>query len=145
MKKIFLLILLFLSYAAITQTKLIAHKSHSGNSENFSAENYSDNFGLVEPYFPVTKLKLLPNNCVVQYREHKLNDTLCEHPYFSGKYTLEQIKKFYPENTEFIGFEKNFFNDSVPVKPIKNKFYLFIFFFLLGSSFLFIYKMSGDQ
>ena len=144
MKNLILVTLILISYSTTAQTKLIAHKSHSGTSENFSAENYPDNFGLREPYFPVYKVKLLPNNCVVEYREQKRNDTICDHPYYSGRYTLDQIKTFYPENIEFIGFEKKFFNDSIPVptKPIKNEFYLFVFFFLSGSGFLFMYKKA---
>jgi hypothetical protein len=137
MKKIFILSVtsLILNSLSYSQTKQIAHKSHSGSSENFIPEAYTDNFGLYEPYFPVEKVVLTKKNCLVEIRTNKKADTICDHPYLSGQYTLQEIKTFYGENVEFKGFENQFFNDSIPnKKPRTNKNSLYIIAFLIFSS-----------
>jgi hypothetical protein len=70
MKKIFILstICVILNQLVYSQTKQIAHNSHSGSSENFNSDRYSDNFGLFEPYYPVEKVVLSKKNCLIEIR-----------------------------------------------------------------------------
>lgn len=119
-----------------SQTKLVAHKSHSGDDATYSSDAYPDNFGEIAPR--IKKIKLLKNNCIVEFLEWGRNDTVCDHPYFTGQYTLDEIKNFYPPSTEFIGFEGHFFNKAIPPPGVKkNSLYLLaLLLFLGGASFV---------
>ncbi|MGV3631603.1 MAG: hypothetical protein ACO1O6_10360 [Bacteroidota bacterium] len=131
MNKILVFILLLNLGSAFSQTKLIAHKSHSGTDAAFEADAYSDNFGIVAPR--IKKIKLLKNNCIVEFPEWGQNDTVCDHPYFTGQYTLDEIRNFYPPGVEFIGFEGKFFNKAVPPpSEKKNALYLIALLLFLG-------------
>ena len=143
MKTITFILTFFLISLSFSQTKQIAHKSHSGKNQDFIAKNYSDNFGIITP--KIEEIILLKNNCIVEVPPYGKNDTVCDHPYFTGQYTLEEIKGFYRSNTKFTGFENKFYNDSIPkqTKPLekKNSFYLIaLFLFLGGNLFFIIYK-----
>ncbi len=133
------LALFILNFAYFAQTKQVAHKSHSGTEENYSADEYTDNFGLYEPYFPVEKVILTDKNCLVEVRSNKQSDTMCNHPYLTGQYTFTEIKAFYAEGVKFYGFENKFYNDSIPVKQqnpknkkSKKSIYLIAFIVFLG-------------
>lgn len=73
-KLYFLLLLCFVSVSSIAQTKLIAHKSHSGNMDNFKLALKADNFGLKHAGFGLPSLDdhlksitLLPKKRVAIY------------------------------------------------------------------------------
>ena len=142
MKTGILIALLVLANSVFCQTKLIAHKSHSGTPESFRPEHYSSNFGEMEILFPVEKVKLWKNNCLIEFRTDKTSDTFCNHPYVSGQYTFEQIKLFYPENTVFVGFEGKFFNHTAPNqgKQKKNSLHWISLLFFLGGAGLIVLK-----
>lgn len=81
-KVYFLLLLCFASISSIAQTKLIAHKSHSGNMRNFKLALKSDNFGLKHANFGLPSLDdhvksvtLLPKKRVVVYMIYYLRGT----------------------------------------------------------------------
>lgn len=153
MKKIqFVILALFFVHSAyFTQTKQIAHKSHSGIEENFYADEYYDNFGLFEPYYPVEKVVITDKNCLVEIRSNKQSDTICNHPYLTGQYTFTEIKAFYPDGVKFYGFENKFYNDSIPVKqqnpksknPKKSIYLIALIVFLGGGTIMKL--LSGKQ
>ncbi|MCE3294441.1 MAG: hypothetical protein K0R65_155 [Crocinitomicaceae bacterium] len=134
-----LFVFLLFSGSLFSQTKLIAHKSHSGSDASYSADAYPDNFGEIAPR--IKKIKLLKNNCIVEFLDWGQNDTVCDHPYFTGQYTLDEIKRFYPSSTEFIGFEGKFFNKVVaPPAEKKNSLYLLALILFLGGASIFVFK-----
>lgn len=150
MKALFV-ILAFLSLSPLkAQTSLIAHKSHSGSVDSYKPDDYTDNFGLAEPSYVVRKVKWVDERCVVEYYSTVYNDqihhsdTTCNHPYFTGQYTMDQIKQFYPENTKFVGFEHKFYNDSIPNNPTKKMSIYWIFGFILILGFVGIYFKKND-
>jgi hypothetical protein len=58
MKKIFFLsCFLFIAMVAFSQTKRVAHRSHSGKNNTFSVIGSTDNFGLPVPDSVKTKTK----------------------------------------------------------------------------------------
>ena len=78
MKNIYLFLLLSLSFLGFSQTKLIAHKSHSGTNETFAIAYNNhlfdiDNSNLGEfkmdivDYKTLDSVVLLPNNKVIRY------------------------------------------------------------------------------
>ena len=115
MKTISLFLTFFVISLSFSQTKQIAHKSHSGKNQDFIAENYNDNFGIITP--KIEEIILLKNNCIVEVPTYGKNDTVCDHPYFTGQYTLEEIKGFYRTNTKFTGFENKFIMIQFRNKP----------------------------
>ncbi|MGV3631604.1 MAG: hypothetical protein ACO1O6_10365 [Bacteroidota bacterium] len=88
-----------------SQTKQIAHKSHSGATNEFFSSDYTDNFG--EPPEIIDSIIILKNKCIVEVFTFKFygRDTFCDHPYFSQGYTEQQIRALYPAETKFVGFE----------------------------------------
>ena len=94
---LFLIGILYIG-TGFAQTKMIAHKSHSGSSTEFKTKHYADNFGkIAEPRRVLeeqssTMVVLLPNDCVKVFKENTLEIILCDHPYFSGQYTMEEIR-----------------------------------------------------
>ncbi|MES2589175.1 MAG: hypothetical protein V4622_09350 [Bacteroidota bacterium] len=142
-KRAILILLLSSSSFSFSQTKQIAHKSHSGGNQDFVAENYSDNFGVIAPR--VKEIKLLENKCIVEILEWGKNDTVCDHPYFTGQYTLDEIKTFYPTKTKFTGFEGHFFNHALPNPPPQKTNYIYIFAiigFIGGNMFLLLRRIK---
>jgi hypothetical protein len=114
MKKIFTLVsLCLLLFNTTAQTKIIAHKSHSGTSEAFSASD-DDNFGL-SPEFQSrldTVIKLTNNRVIEIFHipayenSERIVDTMTNHPVFNNpEVSLDSMKKRYP-NVEFIGFDQ---------------------------------------
>lgn len=142
---IFLGMLFTLSISVIAQTPSIAAKSRL--SVDYAKDTENDLFGLGPEhfnYFNVYKVERLKNACIV---EHKVNaensklkkiDTICDHPYFTGQYTMDEILLFYPKGTLFVGFKDQYFNDSIPVK--KQGFSVNQTL-LIGLILLFFYKM----
>jgi hypothetical protein len=114
MKKIFTLVSLFLLlFNTTAQTKIIAHKSHSGTSEGFSASD-DDNFGLPSQFRSrLDTVIKLTNNRVIEIfhipafeNSERVVDTMTNHPVFNNpEVSLDSMKKRYP-NVEFIGFDQ---------------------------------------
>lgn len=121
-------LLLLLTVAAVTlqaQTKVIAHKSHSGTKLSFSTAG-SDNFGLDMSHYrwrkttvQVTKL----NDTLFLFKnkiEHLMAfgdkdsfqlDTVYSHQFIENpNLSVDSVLRFYPE-VELIGFDK----DQLPV------------------------------
>lgn len=90
---------------AFSQTKQIAHKSHSGSKNAFFSSDYIDNFG--EPPEIIDSIIILKNKCIVEIFTYQFygRDTVCEHPFFTQGLTEAEIRAKYPEGTTFIGFE----------------------------------------
>lgn len=139
MKNILTTGILLFTFMVNSQTKMIAHKSISGDKTDYNQNDYADNYGLGDFYYNITSVKLLKNNCIVETRENFQIDTICNHYYFNGTYTSEQIKSFYPENTKFIGFEKVFKSEK-PILLKKNSFFFIFSFLLLFSGLFFTLK-----
>lgn len=119
--RIFLLVLTIFAFtlnqSAFSQTKLIAHKSHSGTSQNFHKALTSSTFSLNASNFgqapnPIVTtakldtLKFISDSVSVmvtsEYCTHRFEDTttfwkagadtLYNHPLFSKKHSLDSIK-----------------------------------------------------
>ena len=106
LKQILLIITSFLSIGLFAQTKIIAHKSHSGKPNTFNINNSSDNFGLPSSY--IDTIFKISDTCVLEVGwngyERKRN-IVCHHPCCNNpKISLDSLKKIYP-NIILIGFE----------------------------------------
>lgn len=113
MKRIFTLVsLLLLLFNTTAQTKIIAHKSHSGTSGDFSVSDYDDNLGLsLEFKLQLDTVIKLTNNSVIEIfhlphnNSERIVDTMTNHPVFNNpEVSLDSMKKRYP-SVEFIGFD----------------------------------------
>lgn len=116
LSSVFLLCLLTIS----AQTKQIAHKSHSGSSNEFFSSDYVDNFGL--PPQEIDSIIILKNKCIVEvmkYPRFFSRDTVCEHPYFTQNYSEDKIRSMYPAEVVFIGFEN--YKPSKKVKKVTKR------------------------
>jgi hypothetical protein len=123
MKNILLITFIALNLSIFGQTKIIALKSHSGNSEFL--ENETDgNFG-ISPVRLDSVVKIGPN-CIVEIDNRGGRDTVFEHPSFlNPNITLDELKKQYPR-IKFVGFEKDWKeSNGLKRKPHKGSLYLF--------------------
>ncbi len=123
MKILFLACLLIAGHA-FGQTRLIAHKSHSGTAASFAAacegnlfDREDSDFGLPSNY-PVdrvdsviyvsdsvavmvrTKGRIFVKQKGEIYDEQKRRDTLVNHPLFQNRHALDSIRKAWYENFE---------------------------------------------
>ena len=103
----FIAILLLISITVISQTKIIAHKSHSGKMSTFSIKS-EGNFGL--PAHVIDSIRKISENVIVEYSRYNFAgspiDTVVNHPLCSNpKISLDSLKKLYPARVKFIGFE----------------------------------------
>jgi hypothetical protein len=123
MKHIVLITFIALKLSIFEQTKIIALKSHSGNSE--SLENEIDgNFG-ISPVRLDSVVKI-GSNCIVEIDNRGGRDTVFEHPTFlNPNFTIQELQKQYPR-IKFVGFEKDWKEiDGRKRKPHKGSLYLF--------------------
>ena len=123
MKNIILVTFIALNLSIFGQTKIIALKSHSGNSE--TVENERDgNFG-ISPVRLDSVVKIGPN-CMVEIDNRGGRDTVFEHPSFlNPNITIQELQKQYPR-IKFVGFEKEWKeSNGLKTKPRKGSLYLF--------------------
>lgn len=112
-----------------SQTKFLAHKSHSGNLNDVHLSS-SGNFGL--PDLSIDSV-LFENQCIVVvtsyggFMGHKHSEPICDSPYLRGEIDFETFQKEFPSETIFSGFPEE--------KKIKEN-NLFLFALVLGVSFL---------
>lgn len=86
MKKKLIIVFTLLSVTtAYSQTKRIAHKSHSGSDANFAIENYLDNLG-DPPMLFIDKIEKLTDTTALQY---------CSR--FRGSYARKDTIKYYED------------------------------------------------
>jgi len=106
---IFLVTLIVMSSQAFCQTKMIAHKSHSGKAKTFSIKG-NDNFGLpshqktIDSIIKISQKKII----VISHNYGIERDTMeiTAHPYFKdSKLSFDSIKKAHP-TVKFIGFKE---------------------------------------
>lgn len=95
--------------SAFSQTKRIAHKSHSGTAASFSRYS-AHNFGL--PPIHLDSVLKLSDKKVVRYRSYgytgsqAITDTISHHIHFiNPSISLDSLKTLFPD-TKFIGFDK---------------------------------------
>lgn len=108
MKTLILIIILSaLSLTAISQTKMIAHKSHSGSLQNFTTDGIH-NFG--DPPMPmvIDTVKRLSDSTIVRvFHDYWGNnsDTIQNHPFFNDpNIAVDSLQKMFPETT-FVGYD----------------------------------------
>ena len=141
MKSSLILIAIILSYNIFGQTKLIAHKSHSGNMAYFSPLKGPDNLGETPEMIEAWKLKNIEyeipkdslikiSDCVVILKQHDFYqpssvriDTIINHPLINNNsITADSLKRLIPDAV-FIGFDslkaENSKVDTLP--PMKDK------------------------
>ena len=131
-----LAICLILSFTASAQTKLIAHKSHSGSIENFNRAYSNSLFDIQNSNFGEAPRRFLLNVCLdsvehvsdsvaIMFTSHCTTqgvtspqqnwkpgaDTVKHHHLFSGDYSLQKIKYE-------LEYNYNFDNDIETVKFI---------------------------
>lgn len=85
MKKTLIILATLFSIGAYSQTKKIAHKSHSGSDANFIAANYLDNLG-DPPMMFVDKIVKINDTTALQY---------CSR--FRGTYSRKDTIKYYDD------------------------------------------------
>ena len=96
------------------QTKAIAYKSFAGELPFFNPEDLpEDDFGLPPPM--MIRIEKLNDSMVVEtikdWNQSVRSDTVKNHLYIhQQKLSMEELRKRYPRNIEFIGFEE----DSLP-------------------------------
>jgi len=111
------LLILILSIESFSQTKIIAQKSHSGK---MIALNYicgDGNFGLKNP--ELKRLTKLSDTSVIAEYEGGFwtNDTIYNSEYCNNpNVSLDSLKKLYPSDVEFVGFEI-----PLPTKQLNGK------------------------
>jgi len=108
MKTLILTIALFiLSLTAFSQTKMIAHKSHSGSLQTFTTKG-AHNFGNPPMPMVIDTVKRLSDTTVARFFHDywgNNSDTIHKHPHFNNvAIALDSLQKMYPETT-FIGYE----------------------------------------
>ncbi len=93
------------------QTKIIAHKSHSGKMETFSAKG-DGNFGEIEPPMKIDTIIKISDTSVVQISRMgwhhedvmRIVDTIYNHGICNKPdVTIAHLKKYYPK-TKLLGF-----------------------------------------
>lgn len=127
MKRFLILsIAILLANFIVAQTKIIAHKSHSGSMSHFNPQDYKDSFGL--PDFDYLKVIKLSDSCIARigvYR-HK-TDTICG---AEAIIDIKEIENNTPKplyfRTEFQGFQNSKTEDS-EASPTEKKIFPFHF------------------
>ena len=125
---LFLGLLLSIHSSVFSQTKLIAHKSHSGKVKTFTAKA-EGNFGLPSHYRlrRLDSLIRISDTLAVAYSSIRetnvvLKDTVrIDDPDYLGelsKMPIDDVKKRYP-SIKFIGFEKT--SNERPTGRIKDR------------------------
>lgn len=108
MKHILFLFALLLTASLQAQTRLIAHKSHSGGAESYRFET-AGNFGNYEPQVTLKEVEKINDTTVVLTQESMgriSQDTIYHHPVFSDpNMTVDSLKKGYYEDVKFKNFD----------------------------------------
>ncbi len=145
MKTIFALLFAFVSYNCLAQTKLIAHKSHSGKTSTFrnAIEGNlfginNSNFGLAEKavikldtviYLGGNKVMLVSHNFYYQSAQPDTGrmknaknwmatrNTIENDPIFSNVHSLSSIKKQLLQRKEYININQTVFIGFDDKKP----------------------------
>jgi len=115
------LILVFLMQTMIfAQTKLIAHKSHSGSNANFNLALNEDlfdinesNFGNPIPRYSLDSIRKVQDSVLVEYSSKKNSknikiDSVKKHPFCNGlisKDSVDKIFKSQGRKVKIIGFK----------------------------------------
>lgn len=108
MKTLAIFLLCSIGFYGNTQTNVISLKSHSGSIENLSHE--VDNFGL--PSKIIDSFIYIGQCCVIEVShrwegEMPMRLKVCDHYVFiQNDFNVSKLKKIYPENVVFVGFEK---------------------------------------
>jgi hypothetical protein len=114
-----LLILVLVTAGAQAQTKLIAHKSHSGSALHFRGSDFG-NFGNYEPPVILKEVKKINDTTAVTTSNilgQELVDTLYHHPLFSDPaMTKDSLTKLYNNEVEFKDFDKKKTKTKQPVR-----------------------------
>lgn len=103
MQKVFISILLIfaLGFSGVAQTKIIAHKSHSGSMNSFNPQEYSDNFGL--PDFDYRTVIKASDSCLIRIGVYaSKTDTIC------GAEAKDDIDAIENGNPSFLYFKTDF-------------------------------------
>lgn len=155
--KTLLFITIFISGTAFAQTNIISAKSHS--SSLTSEFNEPDNFGEYIMPRVIKSVTYLKEDCILEtyssyWNENDLEyDTICDHPFLQpNSFDMERIKRMYPEETKFKGFEeieKANKKTSKKIKKEKKENYSGLIFFLIGGGlfmiYLFVPKMNLNK
>lgn len=89
--------------AAMSQTALIAHRSHGGSLQSFAAAG-ADNFGEVRRRF-IDSVRRTSDTTAIEFSNEGV-DTTYNNPYWNNpKISLDSLRKGFP-GIKFIGFEK---------------------------------------
>ena len=109
MKSVFTLLLFSALFTGFTQTKRIAHLSHSGSLDAFILQG-NDSFGL--PPMTIDSLIFVNDTTLVQVSSiggdwHVQKDTMINHPLLlDEKIDVDSMKYYYRgDQTKFVGFE----------------------------------------
>ncbi len=115
--KTLLFLVVFISGTALSQTNIIAAKSHS--SAKIIDKNDLDNFGNPEYLVcrrVVKKVIYIKDGCIVESyqtidltleNQENAMDTICNHPFLqTGQVDIKRLKAMYPIETKFIDFDK---------------------------------------
>ena len=98
-----ILLFLFMGLNAFGQTKMIAHKSHSGSVETFTTKG-AHNVGIVEMLDSV--IKLTDTSALFIMKPFRSCDTVYNHPFLSDpNISLDSLKHYYFAGTTLVGFE----------------------------------------
>lgn len=135
MKTSFLVICLFAFGFSFGQTKIIAHKSHSGDGTSIASEK-DGNFGL--PPERLDSVIKISDSCIVEINNFGWRDTVYNHPYFikSGA-SRSELESRYP-NVKFVGFDKPKSGKKHPEK----KGSLYLLAFLMAGTLFYTFKSS---
>ena len=106
MKLISLFIGVLIASTSLSQTNIIAARSHSGNLSQLEKE--TANFGLND-YDIIDSVIYIGGDCIIEIRQSWNNnhhrDTICDNYYFKEHgYVLREAKKAYSSSTVLVGF-----------------------------------------
>jgi hypothetical protein len=124
MKCILVSFVLLLAGFLQAQTRLIAHKSHSGGSESYRFET-AGNFGNYEPPVTLKQVEKINDTTVILTQEtmgKESTDTIYHHPIFSNpNMTAASLKRGYYKDVKFKNFDpKKQHEAPASVAPVSN-------------------------
>jgi hypothetical protein len=112
MKQLVPVLLLLLCSQVFAQTKLVAHRSHSGTAATFSSRE-EGNFGWIEPRQILKKVIRLSDTTAIEVFDVG-RDTTVRHPYWNNpRIRLDSLKKLFPD-ISFEGFESTSVTAEAP-------------------------------
>jgi hypothetical protein len=128
MKSIFLTLALLSITIGTTfsQTKMIAHKSHSGKNKTFNADFSTNNFGIEPTLTRVDSIRKISKSTIILYTTLGA-DTVNDPKYAS--LPVDSLRKIYSAGSQrikFIGFEKKKATKKPASIPKQKKSMIFI-------------------